>query len=205
MQHLISSSGYLAILILMVAESACIPFPSEITMLFGGYLAATGHLNLVGVIVLGTLGNLIGSYIAWAVGRTGGRVAVAKWGRYVGLRTHDVDRAEVWFDRHGESAVFFGRLLPVVRTFISLPAGVAEMKPGRFGAFTLLGCIPWTAALGIAGYELGGDWHKIVKYFSDVTYLIVVVVIVVVAIAGYLRFKNKLRPSSEVSSSPSDV
>ncbi|MHB1486347.1 MAG: DedA family protein [Acidimicrobiales bacterium] len=191
MEHLIASSGYVAILLLMVAESACIPVPSEVTMLVGGYLAATGRLNLVGVIALGTMGNVIGSYVAWAVGRTGGRLALARFGRYIGLKEHDVDRAEVWFADHGEVAVFAGRLLPVVRTFISLPAGIAEMPWARFGIYTVLGCLPWTAALGIVGYEVGNDRHQITKYFSDVTYLIVAVILVVLAVAIYRRYRRR--------------
>src|SRR5688500_5219074 len=138
----------------MVAESALIPIPSEITMLFGGALANEVFvsnlgpegvaLDLVMVGLVGAVANLVGSWLAYALGRAGGRPLVERWGRYVLIRPHDIDKAEVWFDRHGEAAVFFGRLLPVIRTFISLPAGVAEMNVARFTIYTFLGCLPWT-------------------------------------------------------------
>jgi len=183
MEHLISSSGYAAVFLLMVAESACIPVPSEVTMLFGGYLAATGRLELALVIALGTLGNLVGSYLAWAVGRTGGRAAWHRFGRFVLVKDEDLARAESWFEKRGEAAVFLGRLLPVIRTFISLPAGMADMAPLRFGLYTLAGCLPWTAALAVVGYELGGSRHAIVGWFSAASY-----VIAVVAVLAFLAF-----------------
>ena len=151
MQQFIATYGYLAIFVLMLAESACIPVPSELIMTFGGALAAGAvpgtQLNLIGVILAGTAGNVAGSYIAWAAGRYGGQPAVRKWGKRFRLREHDLDRAITWFDRHGGKAVLIGRMLPVVRTFISLPAGIAEMPAVRFGIYTTIGCIPWTAAM----------------------------------------------------------
>ncbi|HET6186145.1 MAG TPA: DedA family protein, partial [Trebonia sp.] len=165
MQHLITQYGYVAVFLLMLAESACIPIPSEVIMLFGGALAAGAypgaHPSLIGIVLAGVLGNVAGSYIAWAVGRYAGQPAVRRWGRRFGVRGHDIDRATAWFDRYGSGAVLFGRMVPVVRTFISLPAGFAGMPAGRFGLFTTLGCIPWTAALGIAGYALGANWQHI--------------------------------------------
>ena len=126
MQHFITTYGVAAVFVLMLAESACIPVPSELIMLLGGALAAGAvagaHPSLVLIIIAGVAGNLAGSYVAWAVGRYGGHAAVRRWGRYVGVREHDIDRATAWFDRNGPAAVFFGRLVPVVRTFISLPA-----------------------------------------------------------------------------------
>src|SRR6202035_5719226 len=133
-QQFIVSYGYLAVFILMLAESACIPVPSELTMVFAGALAAGAvagaHLNLILVIAAGVAGNVAGSYLAWGIGIYGGRAAWHRWGRYILLRDDDIDRAERWFGRHGTKAVFFGRLLPVVRTFISLPAGLARMPAG---------------------------------------------------------------------------
>src|ERR1700729_3583098 len=164
-QHFIAQYGILAVFLLMLAESACIPIPSELIMLFGGALAAGAvpgaHPSLIGIIIAGVLGNLAGSYVAWAVGKYAGQAAVRRWGRWVGIREHEIDRATTWFERHGDAAVLFGRLLPVVRTFISLPAGFAAMPANRFGLFTTLGCIPWTAALGIAGYALGPSWQTL--------------------------------------------
>jgi membrane protein DedA with SNARE-associated domain len=147
-QAFIMNYGYLAIFVLMLAESACIPVPSELTMLFGGALAGGAvpgaHLNLVLVVAAGVAGNVAGSYLAWGIGRYAGRAAWRRWGRHLLLRNDDIDRAERWFGRHGPKAVFFGRLLPVIRTFISLPAGFTEMPPARFGIYTVAGCIPWT-------------------------------------------------------------
>jgi membrane protein DedA with SNARE-associated domain len=192
-QHFIASYGYLAIFLLMAAESACIPIPSELIMTFGGALAAGAvpgsRLNLAGVIIAGVAGNVAGSYIAWAVGRYGGQPALHRWGRRIRLSEHDIDRANRWFDRHGAKAVLIGRLLPVVRTFISLPAGLAGMAPLRFGIYTTLGCIPWTAALGYAGYAVGANWQSISSGFHGPTYAIagVVVIVAVIAIWRYLR------------------
>ena len=195
MQHLIIQYGYVAVFLLMLAESACIPIPSEVIMLFGGALAAGAypgvHLSLAGVVLAGVLGNVAGSYIAWGVGRYAGQAAVRRWGRRFGVRGHDIDRAVAWFDRHGSSAVLFGRVVPVVRTFISLPAGFADMPAGRFGLFTTLGCIPWTAALGIAGYALGTNWQHIANDFHGPTYVIAGIVVVALAVAVVLYVRRR--------------
>ena len=163
MQDLIATYGLLAVLVLMAAESACIPVPSEVTMLFAGALAADAvsgpHPSLAAVIVAGTLGNVLGSYLAWLMGKYGGRPGLRRWGHYVGLRSRAIDRAQDWFDRCGPSVVFWSRLLPGIRTFISLPAGIAAMSPARFGLYTVAGCLPWTAVLAIVGYGIGADWQ----------------------------------------------
>ena len=198
MEHLIRTTienfGYLAVFVLMVLESACIPIPSEVTMLFGGAAANATFaaslpgdphpLNFVVVGLMGALGNLVGSLLAYWVGRVGGRPLVERWGQYVFLREHELDRAEEWFAEHGEAAVFVSRLLPVVRTFISLPAGVAEMPIGRFTVYTFAGCLPWTFALAGVGYALGSKWTTVEKYFRPIS--IVVGVLVVGAIAWWL-------------------
>ena len=174
-QHFISSYGYLAILLLMVAESACIPVPSELTMPFGGAIAAGAvagaHLNLALVIVAGVVGNVIGSYLAWAVGWYGGEAATRRWSRFLG-GTSGVERAHRWFDRYGGRAVFIGRLLPVVRTFISLPAGYARMRPVRFGVYTAVGCVPWIGGLAWAGYAAGANWPKVQHSVNTPAYVI---------------------------------
>jgi membrane protein DedA with SNARE-associated domain len=180
--------GYEAIFVLMVLESACIPVPSEVTMLFGGALAnatfvgsvaAAGahHLNFVVVGLVGTVANLVGSWIAYGVGRAGGRPLIERWGKYVFLREHELDRAEVWFAEHGEATVFVSRLLPVIRTFISLPAGVAEMPFWRFTVYTFAGCLPWTFALAAAGYAVGAKWHTVERYFRPISILIAVALV----------------------------
>ena len=185
----VGNHGYEAIFILMVLESACIPIPSEVTMLFGGALATeavasslgVAPLNFVVVALVGTLGNLVGSWIAYGVGRAGGRPLILRWGRFVFLREHELDRAEAWFGDHGEAAVFGARLLPVVRTFISLPAGVAEMPVGKFTLYTVLGCLPWTFALAGIGYAVGTQWHTIAKYFVPVSLAIALALVAVIA------------------------
>jgi membrane protein DedA with SNARE-associated domain len=196
-QHFITQYGYLAVFLLMLAESACIPVPSEVIMLLGGALAAGAvpgaHPSLLGIIVAGVLGNVAGSYVAWAVGKYAGLAAARRWGRRVGIREREIDRAAAWFERHGPAAVLVGRLVPVVRTFISLPAGFAGMPAGRFGLFTTLGCIPWTAALGIAGYALGANWQSVANGFHGPTYAIAGVIAAAVVAAVILHFRRGRR------------
>jgi membrane protein DedA with SNARE-associated domain len=202
MQHFIATYGYLAIFVLMLAESACIPVPSELIMTFGGALAAGAvpgtSLNLAGVIVAGTAGNVAGSYIAWAVGRYLGlpalhRLVGKRWA--LGLREHDLERAVAWFGRYGGKAVLIGRVLPVIRTFISLPAGIARMSPVRFGVYTTIGCIPWTAALAAAGFAVGANWQSIANSFHGPTYIIAAVVLLVLVVAVW-RYVRR-RPAEE--------
>jgi membrane protein DedA with SNARE-associated domain len=187
MQHFIATYGYAAVFLLMLAESACIPIPSELIMTFAGAIAAGAipgtHLSLAGVIVAGVAGNVVGSYVAWAVGRYGGLPALRRWGGRVWIREHDLDRATAWFDRYGTRAVLIGRILPVVRTFISLPAGIARMPPGRFGIYTTVGCIPWIVALTWAGYAVGANWKTIANGFHGPTYVIAALVVISLAIA----------------------
>lgn len=195
MQQFIANYGYAAILLLMVAESACIPLPSEITMLFGGALAAGAvsgsHLDLGLVILIGTLGNVVGSYLAWWVGRAGGPAALHRWGRYLRLRSHDLDRAHRWFERYGGPSVLVGRLLPVVRTFISLPAGIAGMPPLRFGIYTLVGCLPWTAALAGVGYAIGGRWRSVANGFHGPTYVLAAIVVIAVGAGAVVLWRRR--------------
>ena len=197
MQHFITQYGYLAVFVLMLAESACIPVPSEVIMLLGGALAAGAvagaHPSLAGIIIAGVLGNVAGSYVAWAVGRYAGLAAARRWGRRVGIREREIDRAAAWFERHGNTAVLVGRVIPVVRTFISLPAGFAAMPPVRFGVYTTLGCIPWTTALGVAGYALGANWQSLANGFHGPTYAIAGILVVAVAAAVIVRFRRSKR------------
>ncbi|HEY0938379.1 MAG TPA: DedA family protein, partial [Trebonia sp.] len=186
MQHLISQYGYLAVFVLMLAESACIPVPSEVIMMFGGALAAGAvpgaHPALGGVVAAGVLGNVAGSYLSWAVGRYAGQTAIRRWGRRVGIREHEIDRATAWFERHGPVAVLVGRVIPVIRTFISLPAGFADMPAAMFGLYTTLGAIPWTAALAIAGYALGAHWEHVANDFHGPTYVIAGLLVIAAAV-----------------------
>jgi membrane protein DedA with SNARE-associated domain len=198
--------GYLAVFVLMVLESACIPIPSEVTMLFGGAAASAAFaqhlhlshpLNFLVVGLVGTAGNLVGSWIAYGVGRAGGRPLIERWGRFVFLREHELVRAEAWFADHGQAAVFVSRLLPVVRTFISLPAGVAEMPVGRFSLYTFLGCLPWTFALAGAGYALGSRWTLVERYVRPIS--IVMAVAIVGLIVWWLVRRSRQKATSSSS------
>lgn len=158
--HLIGALGYTGIALLMAIESACVPLPSEIIMPFSGYLVSTGRFSLVLVATAGALGCNIGSTLAYLVGAYGGRPLVDRWGRYVLLNHAELDRADRYFSRYGGATVFVGRLLPVVRTFISLPAGIARMPFGKFQLYTFVGSWPWCFALAFAGLKLGETWDR---------------------------------------------
>lgn len=199
MEEWVTSYGYVAIFILMLLESACIPFPSEVTMLVGGWYAADGRLSFFWVVVAGVLGNLVGSWLAYYGGRTLGREVLDKYGKYVFIRSHDIDRAEIWWERHGEAATFFSRLLPVIRTFISVPAGMAKMPFGKFTIYTFLGCIPWTAALTYLGVVVEDNWEQVLNYF-DIPTLIIGAVLVIVAGAWY--FRRRKQRKAEVDAEP---
>ncbi|HET6770309.1 MAG TPA: DedA family protein [Actinomycetota bacterium] len=177
MTQVIGDYGYYAVIVLMILESACIPIPSEVTMVFGGFLVSRGRLDFFWVGMLGTLANVLGSWLAYWVGLVGGRPLIERWGKYIFLRKHELDRAEVWFEKHGEAAVFVSRLLPVVRTFISLPAGVARMPFVKFTLYTFLGCLPWTFALTWAGFLLGENWETFLKYGEPVSIAIGVILL----------------------------
>jgi membrane protein DedA with SNARE-associated domain len=205
--------GLLAVFVLMVLESACIPIPSEVTMLFAGALtnatfvaSVTDNgkpLNFVAVGLTGAIGNLVGSWIAWGVGYAGGRPLIERWGRYILLRPHELDRAEVWFGRHGQTAVFVSRLLPVVRTFISLPAGVAEMPLLRFSLYTFLGCLPWTFALTAVGWAVGSQWLVVEHYLKPISYVIAAALVLWVAVWYARRLRAERRreaPAEEPAS-----
>ncbi|MCI2975420.1 MAG: DedA family protein [Ferrimicrobium sp.] len=189
------SYGLLAILVLMTLESALIPIPSELVMTLAGVLAASGKLSLIGAMVVGIVGNLIGSVVLWAIGRTGGRALVERFGRFVFVKPKDLDRAERWFQRHGEAAVIISRLLPVVRSVISLPAGVAEMPVGRFSLYTLIGTVPFVGLLTLAGYWLGANYTVLVKIVSDLGYVLGAVL--VVAIVGFIWLRYRHRTNLE--------
>lgn len=175
--------GYVAIFVLMVLESACIPIPSEVTMLFGGALASAAfvgegqQLSLFWVAMVGTAGNVVGSWLAYGAGAVGGRPLVHRFGRYLLIRPHEIDRAHVWFERRGDMAVFVSRLLPVVRTFISVPAGVARMNFAKFTLYTVLGCLPWTFALAWVGYLLGENWTAAEQVLRPLAWAIALVIL----------------------------
>jgi len=156
----ISTLGYGGIVLLMAIESACIPLPSEVIMPFSGYLVYKGQFSLWLVAVAGAFGCVVGSLVAYWVGMYGGRPLIEKYGRYVLISRHDVDIADRWFDRFGEVIVFASRLLPVIRTFIAFPAGVARMDLKKFVIYTFAGSLPWCLGLAYAGQKLGEQWDK---------------------------------------------
>jgi len=156
----ISAAGYLGIVFLMAVESACIPLPSEIIMPFAGYLVSVGKISLLGAATAGALGCNVGSTVAYYVAAKGGRAALERWGRCVLISRADLERTDRFFARYGSATVFFGRLLPVVRTFIAFPAGLARMPMGKFQLYTFLGSWPWCFALAYAGYLLGARWES---------------------------------------------
>ncbi|MDP9069647.1 MAG: DedA family protein [Actinomycetota bacterium] len=195
MEGWVEDYGYLAIFVLMLLESALIPFPSEVTMLAGGFYAAEGSLDLFWVGVAGVAGNMVGSWVAYAIGRKTGRAVLDRYGRYVLIRSHDVDRAEVWWDRHGEAATFFSRLLPVIRTFISLPAGIAKMPIGKFSVYTFLGVVPWTFGLAYLGVVVGENWERVLDYF-DLPTLLIGLALVLTAGIWYLRRRKQAQAAA---------
>jgi len=156
----ISALGYAGVVLLMAIESACIPLPSEIIMPFSGYLVYTGRFNLWWVGVAGAVGCVLGSIVAYYIGMYGGRPLIEKYGRYILVSRNDLDLADRWFKKYGEIIVFASRLLPVVRTFIAFPAGVARMNMSRFILYTFLGSLPWCLGLAYVGQLLGEQWDK---------------------------------------------
>jgi membrane protein DedA with SNARE-associated domain len=186
----VSSAGYTAIFLLSILQSACVPTSSELTLGFAGVLAAEGKLNLAAVIVIGAAGEVIGAYIAWVVGRYGGRAFVDRYGRYILLSHRDLDRAERWYARHERWGVFASRLLPVVRNFVALPAGVAEVPLVRFGILTAAGSLLWDGAMALIGYQVGSSYEKIMHGVSYAGYVIAIVVVAAVAFVLWHRWQS---------------
>jgi membrane protein DedA with SNARE-associated domain len=224
--HLVRDGGLPAVFLLMALGSACIPIPSEVVMLFAGFAVADPggsgahhHLTMTGIVLAGLLGTLAGSWVAYAVGR-GGRLELmerhGRLGKFLGsAHPAQIDRADRWFARYGELTVLFGRVIPLVRAFVSLPAGVAKMPLPRFTVLTVIGSIPWVLALAFAGHALGGDWTSVRKGFEYVDYAILALVVVGIV---YTRTRRRARlgravetavnepdPQPPVESAPVDV
>jgi membrane protein DedA with SNARE-associated domain len=203
--HFVRDAGLPAVFVLMLAESALIPIPSEATMLFAGFAvgapaesAAHHHLTLFGIVAAGVLGNLVGSWIAYGVGRAGRLELVERHGRWLHLKPSHLARADRWFERYGDATVFFSRMLPIIRTFISLPAGVAKMPFVRFTVFTLLGCVPWVLGLALAGEAVGSNWQDVRKGFEYVDYAIVALVVAGVVYA-VVRVRRGRQPATDAT------
>ena len=174
----VGSMGLGGIFVLMLLESACVPIPSEVTMLFAGFNVATHHYSLLEITVVGVLGNLVGSWIAYGVGYFGRIELLERHGRALHISPRQLQRADRWFDRYGAITVLVARILPVVRTFISLPAGAARMPFWRFSAYTAIGCIPWVFILGWVGLLTKNNWHSVKDALSYADYVVVLAVVV---------------------------
>jgi membrane protein DedA with SNARE-associated domain len=196
----ISTSGYAGIALLMGIESACVPLPSEIIMPFSGYLVYTGQLKLVWVATAGAIGCNLGSAVAYWIGAYGGRPLIVRWGRFVLLDRHDLDRATHFFNRYGSITVFVARLLPVVRTFIALPAGIAKMPQLRFHIYTFIGSWPWCFALAYVGAKLGQQWETNPTFKEAFhRFHMVVVILVLAGFAWFVWTHWKSRARAEES------
>jgi membrane protein DedA with SNARE-associated domain len=194
---IISNLGYVGIVLLMAVESACIPLPSEVILPFSGYLIYTGRFNLWGVALAGALGCNLGSAVAYYIGAHGGRGFLMKYGKYVLFSRRDLDLADRWFASYGQWTVFFARLLPVVRTFIALPAGIVKMDFWKFSVYTFAGSFPWCLALAYFGYQLGAHWDSLRPYFHK--FDVAIGAVLVIGGAAYLWRHWKHRNWEEVS------
>jgi membrane protein DedA with SNARE-associated domain len=200
-QSFITHYGYFALFVLSVLSSACIPIPSEVAYGFAGALcttAITGHarFSLWAVIVVGTIGSLVGAIIAYEVGRSAGRTIIERWGKWLLLSTKDLDRSERWFERFGSLSVLIGRCIPVVRSFISVPAGIAEMNRARFAILTTIGSAAWVALLGGLGYAAGSNWKHVSNDFHYSEYPIIAVVVLGIVLAVVLRWRSVQRENA---------
>lgn len=181
----ISILGYSGVALMMAIESMCIPLPSEIIMPFSGFLVSQGRFTLLGITLAGVIGSLVGSIIAYWVGWWLEKDYLLKYGKYIFITHHDLEAAEKFFGRYGDAAIFFSRMLPVVRTFISLPAGISRMNFKKFVSYTFLGSIPWCLALGYAGKKLGDNWSTLSVYFHE--FDAVIGVLIVIGVVWFLE------------------
>jgi membrane protein DedA with SNARE-associated domain len=195
----IDSVGLIGVFILMLLESACIPVPSEAIMLFAGFNVSEGDLTMFGIIAAGVLGNVVGSWIAWAAGYYG-RVELLEKNRLVHINPKHLAWADSWFQRHGDATVFFSRMLPIIRTFISLPAGIAKMPFWRFTWLTALGCIPWVTLLAFIGREVGDNWEEWRDYLHYFDYPVAAAIL-----AGIVYFLIKRRGSGPPPATTADA
>lgn len=197
----ISTTGHAGVLLMMAIESACIPLPSEIIMPFSGYLVYTGRFGSLWLVAtLGAIGCNLGSVIAYEVGYYGGRPLVERWGRYVLLNEHDLNMSDRFFKKYGDITVFLSRLLPVVRTFIALPAGIARMPRLRFHAYTFIGSWPWCYMLAYVGFKLGEKWNQnatLKTWFHRFDALIAGVLLVGIAWFVWSHWQHRVRVQSK--------
>jgi membrane protein DedA with SNARE-associated domain len=202
--HFVREAGLPGIFALMAISSACIPIPSEVVMLFAGFAVADPgqsashhHLTMVGIVLAGLLGTMLGSWVTYAVGRGGRLELFERHGEKLHMGPSQIARGDEWFQRHGEMAVLFGRVIPVVRAFVSLPAGVAKMPLGRFTVFSLIGTLPWVIGLALAGHALGGDWTSVRKGFEYVDYVVVALIVAGIVYAIVRRRRARRDPATD--------
>jgi membrane protein DedA with SNARE-associated domain len=196
--EIISAAGYLGVVLLMAIESACIPLPSEVIMPFAGYLVSTNQFSLIGAATAGALGCNLGSTIAYYVAAWGGRPVLERWGRYILISHAELERTDRFFERYGSATVFFGRLLPVVRTFIAFPAGLARMPMLKFQIYTFVGSWPWCFALAYIGYLLGARWDSdptFRKLFHQFDAVVAVILVAGLAWFVWSRWRESRRPA----------
>jgi len=196
-QSLVAATGYAGITLLMAIESACIPLPSELIMPFAGYLVFQGTMKLVWVATAGAIGCNLGSLVAYEIGYYGGRPLVERYGRWILMGRRELDWADRFFQRWGQAAVFIARLLPVIRTFIALPAGVARMPRGKFHAYTFLGSWPWCFVLAWLGLKLGENWRALGKYFHQFDTVIGVLLLAGIVWFVWSHWQNRLRTNEK--------
>lgn len=189
---IISHIGYGGIFLLMLVESCGLPMPSEVIMPFSGFLVASGQLNFWLVAIIGTLGNLAGSWLAYWIGAKGGRPLIEKYGKYILISHHDLNLADKWFSKYGDWIVFFGRLLPVIRTYISFPAGIAKMDFKKFTLYTFLGALPWCILFTWLGVKMGNHWDQIQKTLHnfDLLMLLLVIAAIIWYVWRHLKHRN---------------
>lgn len=188
----IDAVGYPGVFFLMLVESCGIPMPSEVIMPFSGFLVSAGKMSFWAVTLAGTFGNLVGSWLAYWIGLKGGRPLIEKYGKYILISKHDLDLADRWFTKYGDWTAFFGRLLPIVRTYISFPAGIAKMNFKRFSIFTFFGALPWTALFAWLGIKMGDNWELIREKLHnfDLAIGILIVVVIVWYVWRHLRHRR---------------
>jgi len=191
----ISTLGYPGIVLLMAIESACTPLPSEIILPFSGYLVQTGRFTLLGVATAGAIGCNIGSMVGYYMGMYGGRPVLLRYGKYVLISRREIELADRWFERYGEATIFFSRLLPIIRTYISFPAGVAGMNLWKFNVYTFLGSWPWCYGLAYAGYRLGERWPDLEVYFHQFDF--VIGILILAGIVAYIWLHRKQRAAEK--------
>ncbi len=211
-ERFVRDAGLPGIFALMALSSACIPIPSEAVMLFAGFAVAdptqsgsSHHMTMTAIVLAGLLGTMVGSWLAYAVGRGGRLELFERHGAKLHMGPAQIERADRFFQRYGEPTVLFGRMIPLVRAFVSLPAGIARMPVGRFTVFSLIGTIPWVLALALAGHALGGDWKSVRKGFEYVDYAIVALVVVGILYAVIRRRSRPPSPAPEDSEPAADV